>query len=224
MVNKTERFATLIARETELRHEGYRMIAGVDEAGRGPLAGPVVAAAALLCGEPDEACATHPWLCDVFDSKQLSAEQRETLGAHILRDDSPFHIGTGIAQVDEIDATNILRATHAAMRRALAALIFAPEYVLVDGNRPIPALAAPQECVVKGDAHCLSIAAASIVAKVTRDGLMRAYAGTYPAYGFEQHKGYGTAHHLRALRDHGACPLHRRVFTQTALAHAHDRG
>jgi len=224
MAHNTARYATLIAREIELRQEGYRIIAGVDEAGRGPLAGPVVAAAALLCCEPAHACATHPWLCDVFDSKQLSAAQRETLSANILRDDSPFHVSTGIAQVEEIDRTNILRATHAAMRRALDALIFAPEYVLVDGNRPIPALGAPQECVVKGDARCLSIAAASIVAKVTRDDLMRAYAGTYPEYGFEQHKGYGTAHHLRALRDHGACPLHRRVFTQTALAHARDRG
>jgi len=224
MANKAERYVALIAREIELRQEGYRSIAGVDEAGRGPLAGPVVAAAALLCCEPTQACATHPWLCDVFDSKQLSAEQRETLGANILRDDSPFHVSTGIAHVEEIDRTNILRATHAAMRRALDALIFAPEFVLVDGNRPIPALATPQECVVKGDARCLSIAAASIVAKVTRDRLMRAYAGTYPEYGFEQHKGYGTAHHLRALRDHGACPLHRRTFTQSALAHARDRG
>ena len=222
MAADATRFAAMIAREVALRQEGYRIISGVDEAGRGPLAGPVVAAAALLLCPPDEAGAAHPWLCEVYDSKQVSEEQRESLCAHILRDDSPFHVGTGLAEVEEIDRTNILRATQAAMRRALDALIFPPEFVLVDGNRTIPALATPQECVVKGDARCLSIAAASIVAKVTRDGLMRRYAHTYPHYGFEQHKGYGTAQHVRALRDHGTCPLHRRVFAASALAHERD--
>jgi len=212
------RLARLIAREDALQRAGYQRVAGVDEAGRGPLAGPVVAAAAALRLTIGAACAATAWLASIFDSKQLNAARRAALCDALTQDNSPFQIGVGMASVDEIDRINILGATQAAMRRALDGLALVPDYVLVDGNRPIPRLALAQECVVKGDARCLSIAAASIVAKVTRDRLMCAYAALYPEYGFEEHKGYGTARHLRALRAHGRCPLHRRSFAVRALA------
>jgi ribonuclease HII len=208
----------MIAREDALQRAGYQRVAGVDEAGRGPLAGPVVAAAVVLRRALADACAATAWLASIFDSKQLSASRRSALCDALMHGDSPFHISIGMASVDEIDRLNILCATQTAMRRALGGLVVLPDYVLVDGNRPIPHLDLVQECVVKGDARCLSVAAASIVAKVTRDRLMCEYATLYPEYGFAEHKGYGTARHLRALREHGHCPLHRRSFTVRAVA------
>ena len=181
-------------------------VAGVDEAGRGPLAGPVVAAAVTL--DPDR---IPP---GIADSKSLDAEQREALFPRIL---ATCDVGVGIAEVDRIDRDNILNATMWAMAAAVTHLGRPPRLVLIDGNRA-PRLAAATRTIVKGDARCLSIAAASIVAKVTRDRLMTALAGSYPGYGFERHKGYGTPEHLAAIERLGVCPEHRRSFRPVQLA------
>lgn len=177
------------------------MIAGVDEAGRGPLAGPVVAAAVLLDVQ-------RP-LAGLADSKRLSAPRREQL-FELIAAEALCH-GVGIASVEEIDRLNIFRATLLAMERAVAALRIAPLRVVVDGTHT-PRCACPAEAIVKGDATVPAIMAASIVAKVTRDRLMDALAREFPAYGFERHRGYGTAAHLAALAAHGPAPCHRRSF------------
>ncbi|MEY4917370.1 MAG: hypothetical protein RL616_1283, partial [Verrucomicrobiota bacterium] len=182
---------------------------GVDEAGRGPLAGPVVAAAAILparwadAGLPTE-------LSGLNDSKQLTESQREKFFTFIT---TCGEIEFGIAEVSPavIDEINILQATHRAMNDALAKLNPLPPHALVDG-RPVKTLRVPQTAIVKGDARSYSIAAASVLAKVTRDRLMLAYAAQFPEYGFAQHKGYGTAKHLAAIAKHGACPIHRLTF------------
>ena len=191
-----------MAIENRFRLAGHLSIAGIDEAGRGPLAGPVTAAAVVL--PPDY---THPVLTD---SKQLSARQREVLYDE-LKSDSRLLIASASATVEEIDRHNILRATHLAMERAVRALREQPAFCLIDGL-PVPRFPFPHEGVVKGDALSLSIAAASIIAKVERDRCMLAAAAEFPHYAFEQHKGYGTALHLERLRLHGPCPLHRRSF------------
>lgn len=181
---------------------GVRHVAGVDEVGMGPLAGPVVAAAVVLNpGAP---------IAGLADSKALSAGRRETLAAEIRRRAR----GVGVAAVGPaaIDRLDVRRAGFHAMRRALAALApLRPGHVLVDGHE-IPGLEAPQTAFPGGDGFVASIAAASIVAKVVRDGLMRRYDRRYPQYGFARHMGYPTPEHLRALRLHGPCPLHRRSF------------
>ena len=184
-------------------------LAGVDEAGRGPLAGPVVAAAAVLPGK---------WVADglpeslqrLNDSKQLTEKIREELFAAI-HSETEIHFGIGIIDAAVIDDINILQATHRAMNAALAQLSPPAAHALVDG-RPVPTLATPQTAIIKGDAKSNSIAAASILAKVTRDRLMREYHEQWPEYGFAQHKGYGTAAHQAALEQHGPCPIHRRSF------------
>ena len=189
--------------------DGHRHIAGVDEAGRGPLAGPVVAAAAVLPvewateGLPES-------LQRLNDSKQLTEKIREELFAAI-HSETEIHFGIGIIDAAVIDDINILQATHRAMNAALAQLAPPAAYALVDG-RPVPTLATPQTAIIKGDAKSHSIAAASILAKVTRDRLMRGYHEQWPEYGFAQHKGYGTAAHQAALEQHGPCPIHRRSF------------
>jgi ribonuclease HII len=175
-------------------------VCGIDEAGRGPLAGPVVAAAAIL----DPAAIPK----GLNDSKKLSHKAREALFADLSQ---CADIGIGMASVEEIDEINILQATMLAMTRALAALASPPAFALIDGNR-VPKIAIPARAIVKGDARVLSIAAASIAAKVTRDRLMVAMAETHPGYGFERHMGYGTAAHLNALQRLGPCPTHRRSF------------
>lgn len=187
---------------------GIRALCGVDEAGRGPLAGPVVAAAVIL--DPQ-----NP-LPGLNDSKKLSASVRERLYDEICRKAAAF--GIGQASVEEIDRLNILQATFLAMQRAVAALAFKPEYILVDG-RDFPLFAdlpsqrsVPGRAVIKGDGKSQNIAAASILAKVYRDRLMTAESRRYPQYGFERHKGYGTAQHRAALREIGPCPIHRRSF------------
>jgi ribonuclease HII len=185
----------------EARRCGYRHIAGLDEAGRGPLAGPVVAAAVIL-----------PFSCrlpGVNDSKQLTEAEREFLSAAIF--EKAVGIGIGSADASEIDAINILEATRLAMCRAIEGLDPTPDYLLVDALT-LPRVALPSRPIIKGDALCLSIAAASIIAKVTRDRLMTAYHCTYPEYNFASHKGYGTEGHLRRLADHGPCAIHRRTF------------
>lgn len=195
--------------ERELRRRGLTRVAGVDEAGRGPLAGPVVAAAVcfpagwIAHGLPAE-------LAGLNDSKQLSAARRERY-FELLHRFAETRFAIEIVAPAEIDRINILNATHAAMNGALAALLPAPEHVLVDGLA-VASLRLPQTALVKGDSLSYSIAAASILAKVTRDRLMLAYDAVYPEYGFAVHKGYGTAAHLTAIERHGPCPLHRRSF------------
>jgi ribonuclease HII len=177
------------------------LIAGVDEAGRGPLAGPVVAAAVIL----DE---LHP-IAGLNDSKKLSARRREQLFDEIRAKALCFSVAE--ASVQEIDTLNILQATMLAMRRAVEGLRLKPGKVLVDGNR-LPVLDVVAEAIVQGDALVPAISAASILAKVTRDRWCAQVDADYPQYGFATHKGYGTAEHLQALRQHGACPLHRSSF------------
>ena len=186
----------------ELEHAAP--VAGVDEAGRGPLAGPVVAAAVIL----DRARVPK----GIDDSKKLCAQRREDLCGEIRL---VAHVGVGIASVEEIDEINILWATMLAMTRAVAALGVQPGHVLVDGDR-VPRWSYPARAVVGGDALCLSIAAASIVAKHERDCMMRAYDVEHPGYGWGQNKGYATADHRAALRRLGPSPLHRRSFAPVA--------
>lgn len=189
--------------ERLLRKAGVEIIAGIDEAGRGPLAGPVVAAAVIL---PEKF--RHPVLTD---SKQLSAAARDEIYAELTAPGRVAAWAVSIVEHDEIDRINILRATHQAMRRVVAALGIAPQHALIDGLpvRPFPV---PHTALVKGDALSLSIAAASVIAKVTRDRIMAEMDQLYPVYHFLQHKGYGTEDHLAMLRAHGPCPIHRRSF------------
>lgn len=181
--------------------QGIQYVAGVDEAGRGPLAGPVVAAAVIL---PPHFDATH-----LNDSKQLSEEIRMTLKQRIEQE--AVAVGVGIVDVEYIDKYNILQATYQAMRIALSQLTPTPERVLVDAVK-IPGISIAQQPIIKGDCLSHSIAAASIIAKTTRDEWMKQAAQTYPQYGFEQHVGYGTPEHLAALNQYGPTPLHRRSF------------
>lgn len=174
---------------------------GIDEAGRGPLAGPVCAAAVVL---PDGFYAA-----DLDDSKKISAKKRDELYNIIIS--SAVSYGVGFASVEEIEEFNILNATFIAMKRAFSLIDLPVENVLVDGNRD-PNLGVITQCVVKGDSTYASIAAASILAKVTRDRLMVDYSEMYPGYGFEKHKGYGTKDHYAALRTLGPCPIHRASF------------
>lgn len=181
---------------------GHSWVAGIDEAGRGPLAGPVVAAAVILPRD-----FSHELLTD---SKKLSPRSRDRLHAEIMAN-REIRFGVAIIGADEIDRLNILRATHEAMRRAAAALAVAPDHVLIDGLpvRPFPIA---QTALVGGDGLSFSIAAASVIAKVTRDRLMIEHDAKFPQYAFARHKGYGTALHLELLRKHGPCEIHRRSF------------
>ena len=195
--------------EHDLLRAGIDRIAGIDEAGRGPLAGPVVAAAVMF--PADWVCGGMPKrLKKVNDSKQLTHDRREALFAELTSDPA---IRFAVAQVDEttIDQINILQATHRAMNLALAKLDPAPQHALVDGLR-VKTLSCPQTAIVGGDGLSYSIAAASIIAKVTRDRWMVACHELYPEYGFAGHKGYGTAAHLAAIKQHGPCPIHRMTF------------
>jgi ribonuclease HII len=177
-----------------------KIVCGVDEAGRGPLAGPVVAAAVVL----------NPTRIPkgLNDSKQLNEAKREALFDAIMASAS---VGIGVVEAGVIDRINILQATLLAMRQAVMQLVQQPHLALVDGNRK-PPLACDIETIIKGDGKCSSIAAASIIAKVSRDRMMLAHDAQYPLYGFSTHKGYGTAQHLAAIAAHGPCPLHRRSF------------
>jgi ribonuclease HII len=188
--------------ERGLRPEGVAILAGVDEVGRGCWAGPVYAAAAIL---PDGLKHRH-----LNDSKLLIAEYRAELN-HFLRNHPEVHWSIGIATIEEIDTHNILRASLLAMRRAVEGLKHEPHLCLVDGNQKA-GLRCREVTVVDGDAKCPSIAAASVIAKVARDMAMAELAALYPAYGLENHKGYGTPEHQRALTLHGPSPIHRRTF------------
>ena len=200
--------------ERELFRQGITSIAGVDEAGRGPLAGPVVAAAVCLPVGWVEA-GLPPKLAGLNDSKQLSAAQRERF-FEFLTGPAGVHFALAQTDVPEIDALNILQATHRAMNGALAGLRPPPQHALVDG-RPVNSLVFAQTALIQGDARSYSIAAASVLAKVTRDRLMAEYDQQYPTYGFAVHKGYGTPDHLAALARLGPCPIHRRSFAPLKL-------
>lgn len=195
------RLGVLLRVERELWRSGVRHVAGVDEAGVGPLAGPVVAAAVIV--RPGAV------LRGVDDSKTIPPARRETLDAQIRAEAEA--VSVGMADVEEIDRLNICQATLLAMRRAVEGLAVHPDHVVVDA-RTIPGLAAPQTAFVRGDARSYSIAAASIVAKVMRDRLMRELDVRFPEYGFASHMGYGTQRHLEALRRYGPCGVHRRSF------------
>ena len=201
----------LLRYEKKAWGSGFLSPAGVDEAGRGPLAGPVVAAALILPQAQAETW-SETILKGLTDSKQLSEKAREqffiTLHEHV-----DVRIGIGIVEAAEIDQLNILRATHVAMAKALAEI--SVDFALVDGL-PVSGLPCPSESIVKGDQLSLSIAAASVIAKVTRDRMMEAYDVQYPAYGFAKHKGYGTPAHLTALEQEGPSPIHRRSFRPVA--------
>jgi ribonuclease HII len=189
--------------ELQARSRGFKQIAGIDEAGRGPLAGPVVAAAVIL--DPD-----HP-IEGVNDSKKLSENRREQLFELIMT--HAVAVGVGLADAETIDRINILQATRQAMLEAVQTLIAPPDYLLIDGITTI-ASPLPQQTIKQGDSRSASIAAASIIAKVTRDRLMLDYDQLYPAYGFARHKGYGSATHLTALQKNGPCPIHRMTFAR----------
>lgn len=201
-----ERVHNMYEIEREKKALGYSYVCGVDEAGRGPLAGPVYAAAVIL---PDEI-----FISGINDSKKLSEKRREELFGVITEN----AIAYCIASVDEkrIDEINILNATFEAMNAAVNGLSIAPNFVLVDGNR-IKNMDIPHETVVKGDAKSASIAAASILAKVSRDRYITEMAKKYPEYGFEKHKGYGTAAHNKAILEYGPCEIHRKTFLKKLL-------
>lgn len=204
-----ERLKEMKAQETELHRQGYVNIAGVDEVGRGPLAGPVVAAAVVLPEDFD--------VLGIDDSKKLSEKRREELFDVIL--EKAVAWGIGMADHSTIDEINILQATKLAMKDAIADLsgkLEGIDYVIFDAVK-INDLKLPQEAVIKGDSKILAVAAASIVAKVTRDRMMVAYAEEYPGYGFEKNKGYGTKQHYEGIARQGICPIHRKTFLKNVL-------
>lgn len=191
--------------EKALLEKGYKYIAGVDEVGRGPLAGPVVCAAVIMPLDAESI------VVGVDDSKKLSAKKREEL-SELIKERALWY---SIALVDEktIDEINILEATKLGMKQALESLSQKPDVVLTDGNMTLD-IEFPQHSVVHGDALSYSIGAASIIAKVYRDNMMDEYAKQYPQYGFERNKGYGTAAHIKGIKEYGLCPIHRRTFTK----------
>jgi ribonuclease HII len=192
--------------EKRAHRRGYRRVAGLDEVGRGPLAGPVVAAAVVLAPEVD--------LPFVRDSKQLTAAQRQVLARQII--ECAVDVSIGSVSPGDIDKLNILQATFQAMMGALEGLLAVPDFLLIDGPYTLP-VAIPQQGIKQGDQRSISIAAASIVAKVHRDRFMTEQHHLYPVYGFANNKGYGTPEHLEALRRYGPCPLHRRTFRGVCL-------
>ena len=190
--------------ERFLLDRGYTLVAGMDEVGRGPLAGPVVAGLAILPSNP-----RGKWVDLIRDSKQLTALQREEADAELHKQDAVLEVG--VCSPQEVDTLGIVGATQLAMRRALNSVALLPQYLLLDAF-PLPKVDIPQKAIIKGDAKCLSIAAASIIAKVARDKLMRLEEEAHPGYGFARHKGYGTREHMRNLQLLGPCPIHRRSF------------
>ena len=192
--------------ENEAYMRGYELVAGMDEVGRGPLAGPVLACCLIL--------RKGVLPLGIDDSKKLSPKKREHLASAIHG--CALSLGIGLCSHKEVDVMGILEATHTAMARAVSQMQLKPEIVLIDGypvrGEAFDALDIDQRAIVKGDQRSITIAAASIVAKVTRDRLMCELAKVYPAYGFEAHKGYGTPRHVKAIREHGSCDIHRKTF------------
>lgn len=202
-----ERLKQLKEYENKLHEEGLEFIAGIDEAGRGPLAGPVVVGAVIM--KPDS------FIEGVNDSKKISESKREKLYEQITEEAIAWSVG--IVTEKEIDELNILNATKKALSRAIEGLEKRPDRILVDALENIDTKGIPYTSVIKGDAKMYSISAASIIAKVTRDRIMREYDEVYPEYGFAKHKGYGTAAHISAIKEHGPCPLHRRSFIKNFI-------
>jgi ribonuclease HII len=196
------RLKSLCAYERRVRTQGYQAVAGVDEAGRGPLAGPVVAAACII---PEGI-----YFEGIDDSKKLDAKKREEF-YNKIQENPEILSGVGIVDAIVIDQVNILRATMMAMIAAVAALRRKPDYILVDGNR-LPEWDTPAEAIIDGDCLSQSIMAAAIIAKTTRDRMMAEFDLRWPHYGFKEHKGYGTGKHIDALKVHGPCPIHRKTF------------
>lgn len=196
-----ERLNNMLVFENEAYEKGYKYVCGVDEAGRGPLCGPVVAAAVIL---PKDA---H--IEGVNDSKKLSEKKREKLFDDIM--ENAIAVGVGISDIEVIEDINILGATKEAMKEAISNLNINPDYVLIDGNQDIT-IDIDRQTVVSGDARSESIAAASIIAKVTRDRMLKTYDEMYPEYGFAKHKGYGTKAHIEAIKEYGLSPIHRPSF------------
>ncbi len=200
--NQKENKISLFEFDNVFYGKGLSFVSGVDEAGRGPLAGPVVAAAVILSKDA--------FIDGVNDSKKLTEQKRNILFDKIKQ--TSISYGIGIVDSKIIDELNILQATFLAMKKALEQLAVKPNLVLIDGNHTIPNLKINQQAIVSGDAKSACIACASILAKVTRDSIMLEYAKQYPQYNFEKHKGYGTKAHLEAIQKYGPCPIHRMTF------------
>ena len=205
-VDLQEKYRNMSEYENEARSQGFVSVAGMDEAGRGPLAGPVVAAAVIL--DPE-----NP-VYGVDDSKKLSPKKRAALKAEI--EAKAISVGVGIVDVETIDSINILEATKLAMKKAVEALDPPPQLLLIDAVR-LKDLPIEQRSIIKGDALSVSIAAASIIAKETRDEMLKAYDELYPEYGFASHKGYGTKQHMDAIRELGPLPIHRKTFIKNIV-------
>ena len=200
-----ERLNELKKIENEIyEKEHVEYICGIDEAGRGPLAGPVVVASVIM--KPDS------FIEGVNDSKKVSEKKREKLYEQIIEEAVSYSVG--IIDQNEIDEINILNATKKGLTESIKGLKVKPERIIVDALDKIDTCGIPYMPIVKGDAKCYSISAASIIAKVTRDRIMREWDKVYPEYGFEQHKGYGTAKHISAIKEYGLCPIHRKSFTK----------
>ena len=200
-IDEQTRLDNMLVIEKQLHQKGYAKVAGVDEAGRGPLCGPVVAAAVIL---PDNC-----YIEGLNDSKKLTEKKREKLYDVIINEALAY--GIGISDVDVIEKINILNATKEAMKQAVSKLKVKPDYVIIDGNQVID-INIPKHAVVSGDSKSQSIAAASILAKVTRDRMIIELDKKYPQYGFAKHKGYGTKAHIEAIKEHGLCEIHRPSF------------
>ena len=207
--NATSKTAPDYSEESILIDKGYSLIAGLDEVGRGTLAGPVVAGVVILPVNPE-----YPWVKDIRDSKMLTPKRRERILKDMEKD--CLAIQTGSASAAEIAQDGIVKATSLAMERALKSLPLEPQYLLLDAF-PLPEINIPQKAIVKGDVHCLSIAAASLAAKVFRDKIMVEKDKTYPGYGFASNKGYGTKEHLDQLSKEGPCDIHRYSFAPIKL-------
>jgi len=197
--------------ETKSFVAGLNLVAGVDEVGRGPLAGPVLSACVAISKDQE---IDEELLREVRDSKKISEKKREKLCALIFSNIK--NVGVAMCDREKIDEINILQASLLSMKKAVENLSIKPEMIFVDGNNEIRGLNISQKTVIKGDSKVFCIAAASIVAKVTRDNMMKEYHRLYPEYGFDKHKGYGTKLHIEMLQIHGACPIHRRTFSPVA--------
>ncbi len=202
-----ERLTNLKMIEKDLSVKGFKNICGIDEAGRGPLAGPVVVAGVIM--------PQNSMIEGVNDSKKVSEKKRELLYDKILQEAISYSVA--IIGQDIIDDINILNATKQGVTSVVKGLDVRPDLIIIDALEHVDTNGVPYEAIVKGDAKCYSIAAASIVAKVTRDRIMREWDDVYPEYGFAQHKGYGTAKHISAIKEYGLCPIHRRSFTKNFM-------
>ena len=202
-----ERLINLKKIDNTYYEKGFKYICGIDEAGRGPLAGPVVVASVIM---PKDSM-----IEGINDSKKVSEKKREQLYDLIL--ENAISYGVGIIDQNRIDEINILNATKEGLTNSLKELKVKPDIILVDALNKINTLGIPYESIIKGDAKSYSIAAASIIAKVTRDRIMRQWDEIYPEYGFEKHKGYGTAYHINVIKEKGLCPIHRRSFTKNFI-------